>query len=146
MGIASFNSILKGFLGSELSEEEQSELFREVLVMTLSRAANSDANIDPAEISTVQKIIKQVIGEDMSEADIRVASKSALYERAPLEKYLSQCGRRLEDGQRALTLRSLADVIKSDCRISYREVEFFDKVAEALAVKPSALMGLEETA
>ena len=146
MSIASFKYILKRFQGGELSEEEQTELFKEVLVMTLSRASNSDANIDPVEIGTIKKAIKQVIGEDMDEADIRVASKSALYERAPLEKYLSRCGRRLEDSQRALTLQSLADVIKSDCRISYREVEFFDMVAEALAVKPSALMGLEETA
>jgi uncharacterized tellurite resistance protein B-like protein len=145
MSIASFKCILKRFQGSELGEEEHSELFKEVLVMTLSRASSSDANIDPAEISTIQKVIKQVIGEDMGEADIRVASNSALYESAPLEKYLSRCGRRLEDSQRALTLRSLADVIKSDCRISYREVEFFDMVAEALAVKPSALVGLEET-
>ncbi len=145
MSIASFKCVLKGFLGNELSEEERSQLFKEVLVMTLSRACSSDANIAPVEIGTVQQTIKQVIGEEMSEADVRVAAGSALYERAPLEKYLSHCGRRLEDSQRALTLRSLADVIKSDRRVSYREIEFFDMVAEALAVRPSALMGLEET-
>ena len=86
MSIASFKCILKRFQGSELSEEEQTNLFKEVLVMTLSRASNSDANIDPAEVGTIRDIIKRVIGEDMSEADIRVASKSALYEDAPLGK------------------------------------------------------------
>ena len=145
MAIASFANILKRFQGSELSEEEQKELLKEVLVMTLSRASNADINIDPAEISTIQRIIKQAIGEDVSEAEIRVASKSELYERAPLEKYLSRCGRLLGDAERALTLRSLAEVIKTDCHISFREVEFFDKVAEALAVKPSMLMGIEES-
>ncbi len=47
MAIADLSSSLRIFGESSPSEEKQKELYREVLLMTLARASNSDANIHP---------------------------------------------------------------------------------------------------
>ena len=70
MSIANLSSVLKIFQGSNLSSEEESALFREVLLMTLSRATSEDSNVQPVEIATVQKILKDAIGEDVDAAEV----------------------------------------------------------------------------
>ncbi len=50
------SSVLKFFGESPPSEEKHKPLYREVLLMTLARASNSDANIHPVEIETIQQI------------------------------------------------------------------------------------------
>jgi uncharacterized tellurite resistance protein B-like protein len=142
MSIANLSHVLKIFSGSNLSSEEENSLFRETLLMTLARASSTDANIDPVEINTVQAIIRDATGDEISDADIRVAAASELYESAPLEKYLSSCGRTLSASSRAAVIRSLASVIRSDTKVTAREVEFFNMVAGALAVTASEVAGL----
>ncbi|MFL2547244.1 MAG: TerB family tellurite resistance protein [Candidatus Rariloculaceae bacterium] len=142
MSIANLSNVLKIFGGSDISPEEESTLFREVLLMTLSRASSSDSNTHPVEVETVQKIIEKATGEEISTADIRVAAASELYEKAPLEKYLSTCGQKLNSTSRAVTVKALAMVIKSDTQVTSREIDFFNMVAAALAVTPAEIAGL----
>jgi uncharacterized tellurite resistance protein B-like protein len=110
--------------------------------MTLSRATSADANIDTAEVDTVQTILKRTLDEDIDAADIRVAAKSEIYESAPLPDYLSSVAKRLDSAERVAIARALADVIHSDCRISEREVHFFDMVAKSLKITPAELAGI----
>ncbi len=142
MSIADLSSIRKIFRGTDLTPEEEKHLFREVLLMTLARASSSDANIAPVEVETVQAILEKTTGKDISAASIRVAAASDLYESASLEKFLSSCGRKLDATSRVTTVQALAEVIKSDTRVTSREVDFFDMVAHALAVTPAELAGL----
>ena len=142
MSIANLSNVLKIFRGTDLTPEEKNELFREVLLMTLARASSSDANIAPVEVETVKAIVEKSTGREISAADVRVAAASELYETAPLEKYLSSCGRKLDATSRVTTVQALAEVIKSDTQITSREVQFFDMVALALAVTPAELAGL----
>lgn len=142
MAIADLSSVLKIFGGSEPTEEEQRTLFKEVLLMTLARATSADANIDTAEVDTVQTILKKTLGEDFQAADIRVAAKSEIYESAPLPDYLSSVAKKLNSAERVAIATALADVIRSDCRISEREVNFFDMVAKALKITPAELAGI----
>ncbi len=142
MSIVNLSNVIKIFRGTEISPEEEKELFREVLLMTLSRASSSDAHIHPVEVETVQRILQQLIGEKVSRADIRIAARSELYETAPLEKYLASCGRKLDAQNRVATVKALAEVIRSDTEVSYQEVHFFDMVTNALAVTPAELAGL----
>lgn len=142
MSIADLSNVLKIFRGTDLTPEEEKHLFREVLLMTLARASSSDANIAPVEVETVQAIVKKTTGKDISAASIRVAAASDLYETASLEKFLSSCGRKLDATSRVTTVQALAEVIKSDTRVTSREVDFFDMVARALAVTPAELAGL----
>jgi len=142
MSIADLSNVLKIFRGTDLTPEEEKQLFREVLLMTLARASSSDANIAPVEVETVQAILEKTTGKDISAASIRVAAASDLYETASLEKFLSSCGRKLDATSRVTTVQALAEVIKSDTRVTSREVDFFDMVARALAVTPAELAGL----
>jgi len=142
MSIANLSHVLDIFRSTDLSPDEEKMLFREVLLMTLSRASNSDSNIDPVEVETVQAIVEKITGEAISAADVRVTAASELYETAPLEKYLSSCGRKLDATSRVATVQALAEVIRSDTQVTSREIQFFDMVAGALTVTPAELAGL----
>ena len=142
MAIADLKNVLKLFGGSDVSDEEKNELFKEVLVMTLARAADADINIQTVEVDRIREIIKEHTGEDVSAADIRVAARAELYAQATLKKYLEKVRNRLDARHRAETVRALADVFRSDEAVSVLEIDFFNSVAAALQVTPAELAGL----
>jgi uncharacterized tellurite resistance protein B-like protein len=142
MGIADLSNVLNIFSSSSLSEEKQKGLFREVLLLTLARASMADANVHPVEIETIQQIIRRETGEELTEADIRRAARPELYESVNLRKYLRSVQRQLKAEDRITIVKALADVIKSDTQISVLEIDFFNRVADALRITPAALIGL----
>lgn len=142
MSIASLNNVLKIFGGGEPTEEERRRLYKEALLMTLARASHSDANVSPVEVETVQKIVERVTGESVTPADVRIAAGSELYEKAPLDHYLGRVTRKLRAHERSTIVCCLAEVIKSDVRVSPREVAFFDSVAQSLRATPAEIAGL----
>ena len=142
MAIADLKNVLKIFGGSDVSADHQNELFKEVLLMTLARAADADINIQSVEVDRIRDILKDRTGDDFSAADIRVAARSELYAEASLVKYLNSVYKKMSDAHRAETIQALADVFRSDKSVSVLEVDFFDNVAEALHIKPSQVAGL----
>lgn len=142
MTIASLANVLKIFRGGEPTPEEHQQFVKEALLMTLARASSSDTNINPVEVSSVQRIIRDAIGEEVTEADVRVAAGAEIFETTSLDSALGKLSQKLNAADRALIASSLATVIKSDRHISDREAEFFDRVAHALRISPSELVGL----
>ena len=142
MAIADLKNVLKIFGGADVTEEQQNDLFKEVLLMTLARAADADINIQSVEVERIQAILKSHTGEEFSSADIRVAARAELYAESTLRKYLSSVRGKLSDAHRAETIQALADVFRSDSNVSVLEVDFFDRVATALQVSPSQIAGL----
>ncbi len=142
MAISDLKNVLNIFGGAEVSDDQQHELFKEVLLMTLARAADADINIQSVEVERIQQILKKCTGEDFSSADIRVAARAELYAEATLRKYLGSVRKKLSDVQRSTTIRALADVFRSDSNVSVLEVDFFDRVATALQASPSEIAGL----
>ncbi len=142
MAISDLKNVLNIFGGAEVSDDQQQELFKEVLLMTLARAADADINIQSVEVERIQHILKQCTGEDFSSADIRVAARSELYAEATLRKYLGSVRKKLSHAHRSTTIRALADVFRSDSNVSVLEVDFFDRVATALQATPSEIAGL----
>ncbi len=142
MSLVKFGNILKFIRGGEPNSEEKRQLFKEAALMALARATSADTNIHHLEVEAVQQILKQLTGEEVSVADIRVAAESELFERQPLEKYLSGVGRKLEGRDRMIIMQGLAEVIRSDERVSHFETDYFDMVAIALKVTPSEIIGL----
>lgn len=142
MAISDLKNVLQIFGGSDVSEDQQNELFKEVLLMTLARAADADINIQTVEVERIQAILKEHTGEDFSSADIRVAARAELYAESTLRKYLGSVRKKMSDLHRAETIQALADVFRSDKNISVLEIEFFDRVATALQVTPSQIAGL----
>ena len=134
MAITAVSKVLKLFGASSPSEEKQKELFREVLLTTLARASNSDANIHPAEIETIQQIMQRETGQELTEADIRKAAPPDLYESVRLRKYLRSVQRQLKAEDKITIMQALADVIRSDTQINVLEIDFFNRVAVALRI------------
>ena len=146
MAIADLSSVLKKSFGeSSPSEEDQNELYKEVLLMTLARASRSDANIHPVEIETIQQIMQRETGQELTEADIRKAARPHLNESAKLRKYLRSVQGQLKVEDRIKVVQALADVIKSDTPISVLEINFFNRVADALRITFPQLFGLKQT-
>jgi uncharacterized tellurite resistance protein B-like protein len=137
MTFSDFRRRLRALGGSSASEGSQDELYKEVLLMTLARASKADANIHPAEIETILQTMQRETGQDFVEADIRKASQPDLYESANLRKYLRSVQGRLNDENKVTILRALVDVIKSDTEINVLEIDFFNRVVDALRVTPA---------
>ena len=142
MALSAFLNIKRIFGGSNVSDAERQELFKEALLLTLSRAADADTNVRAVEVAAVRKIVEREIGDEVEVADVRVASKSELYERAPLSSYLGQVSRNLLPEQRTTILRCLREVIQSDRKVTYHEIDFFNQVASALNATPAEIVGL----
>jgi len=142
MALASLGNVLKFSRGESLDSNESGDLVKEVLLMTLARATKSDSRVAPVEVSTVRKIIREATGDDISEADIRVAASSELFESSTLEVTLSGLRDVLTSAKRAFIAKALADVIRSDAHISEFELDYFDSVAQALQLRPSEIAGL----
>ena len=142
MAIADLKNVLKIFGGSEFSEEAENELFKEVLLMTLARAADADINIQAAEVERIREILKEQTGDEFSNADIRVAARAELYAEATLVKYLNTVSKKMSTAHRVETVQALADVFRSDQNVSVLEVDFFNKVVDSLSVTPAQVAGL----
>lgn len=142
MAIADLKNVLKLFGGSDVSTDQENELFEEVLLMTLARAADADISIQHVEIERIQEILKQHTGKDFSAADVRVAAREELYAEATLIKYLGSARKKLSSAHRAETVHALAEVFRSDAKVSALEVDFFNNVVNALDVTPAQIAGL----
>jgi uncharacterized tellurite resistance protein B-like protein len=142
MALADLKNVLNIFGGSDIDEDKQNELFKEVLLMTLARAADADINIQSIEVERIQEIIKQHTGEEVSTADVRIAARAELYAEAGLRKYLSKVQSKMKPAHRAETVQALADIFRSDHVVSPLEIDFFNRVAESLGATPAQIAGL----
>ena len=142
MAIADLESVLKIFGGADVSEDERDELFKEVLLMTLARAADADINIQTVEVDRIREILKEHTGQDFNAADIRVAARKELYAEATLRKYLVTVQSKMTSRDRATTIHALADVFRSDQSVSVLEIDFFNGVAAALQATAAEIAGL----
>ena len=142
MAIADLKNVLKVFGGSDLSADHENDLFEEVLLMTLARAANADVSIQHVEVESIQSILKKHTGKDFSVADVRVAAREELYAEATLVKYLRGAEKKLSEVHCSETVQALAEVFRSDQNVSALEVDFFNNVVTALNVTPAQIAGL----
>ena len=142
MSIADLNNVLKIFRGSNLDSDTRKALYQEVLLMVLARASSADANIHEVEVETIQKIVQAETGAELSSQDVRKAARTELYESTPLAKYLRSVRKDMADEDRVRVIKLLAEVIKSDTEVSVLEIDFYNRVADALRITPAELAGL----
>ena len=135
-------SHIKKFFGQIDNPEEKSELYKEMLLMTLARATRADLVTDDSEVAIVQRILLDVIGEEISSKCVRIAASSELYETAPIDKYLARVGQQIEQSQRESIVKALIEVFEADGKVTASEIDFFNMVVEALKLTPAATVGL----
>ena len=141
MALKNLLHIKKYFDSSENAEEKQ-ELFKETLLMTLSRATRADLTTDDSEVKTVQAVWKEVVGEDIAAEEIRVAASSELFEDVPLDKFLVKVGPQLDGTHNRAIVEALVAIFEADGKVSSSEIDFFNIVARSLALSPSDIVGL----
>ena len=140
--MSKFSFISKIFGGdSSLSTEDQSKLYEELLLLTLSRASRSDLDISVVEIAKIKQILSDSAGVEASEQEIRTAGMSELYETAPLEKYVAKAAKSLTLEQRRALIGALYEVVGADDVFGHHEADFFDSIAKALNLRPIEMMG-----
>jgi len=142
MAIADLKYVQKLFGGADVSSDHEGELFEEVLLMTLARAANADVSIQHTEVESIQAILKKHTGKDFSTADVRVAAREELYAESTLVRYLRKAEKRLTADHCTEVVQALAEVFRSDSSVSALEVDFFNNVVNALNVTPAQIAGL----
>jgi uncharacterized tellurite resistance protein B-like protein len=141
MTIRNFSHIKK-FFGQVVSPEENHELYKELLLMTLARATRADLVTVDSEVAIVQRVWLGVIGEEVSAADVRIAASSELYETAPIHKYIARVGPQIGITERLSIVNALIAVFEADGMVTASEIEFFNMVAEALKLTPAETIGL----
>jgi uncharacterized tellurite resistance protein B-like protein len=144
VGLESFLSIKKLLGGGPTTDAERQQLYQEALLMVLARASSADTNINPIEVESVQRIVQRETGVEVSEADVRVAAASELHEPAALNKNLGVVAKSLRPQEKTALLDCLVEVIKSDIRLSERELDFFNLIAKSLHATPAEIRGLAE--
>lgn len=142
MAFGEISSLLRSLVGSSANEETQDDVYKEVLLMTLAQASKADANIHPLEIETIKQIMRRETGQDLTEADIRKASRADINGSANLRKYLHRVQGQLNAENKAAILRAMVDVIKSDTEINVLEIDYFNWVVDALRMTPAEQFGL----
>jgi uncharacterized tellurite resistance protein B-like protein len=140
MALVDFEKI-KQLFGNTPAEAD-ADLFREMFVLVLSRATDADSYSHPVEVASVQEAVREVLGEELSESEVRTAALSKIYESAPLEKYLADAALKLSIEQRRTILASLDKIMHADDRISSREADFFNMVVRALRLTAADAAGL----
>lgn len=141
MSTAKLTNVLQILSGGEPSQSGL-QLANEALLLTLARATRSDTNIKPVEVDTVRALIEKLTGERVTEADVRVAAHSDIFETTSLTQCLARLSGKLSPRDRAMILGSLAEVIRSDLRVAHFEVAFYNEVADALRVAPNEVAQL----
>ncbi|MDP5071447.1 MAG: TerB family tellurite resistance protein [Congregibacter sp.] len=140
MALIDFKKVKQLF--GEAPQTADADLFRELFVLVLSRATDADAYTHPAEIASVQAVIKSELGEELSASEVRTAALSKIYESTPLQKCLTSAAAKLSMDQRRAILRGLVAVMHADDMISTREAEFFNMVVSALGLSAADAAGL----
>ena len=111
MALVDFNKVLQLF--GDTPSGDDPDLFRELFVLVMARATDADSYTHPAEITTVQEVIKGELGEELSDGEIRTAALSKVYESAPLHKCLSDAANKLSMDQRRSILTGLVTVMRA---------------------------------
>ena len=135
MAFGDLGSVLKSFGGSSDVEEIQEDVYEKVLLTTLAQASKADANIHPLEIETIQQIMRRETGQDLTEADIRKASRTDINGSANLRKYLRGVQGQLNAENKTAILRAMVE-------ISGLEIDYFNRVVDALRMTPAEQFGL----
>ena len=114
-----------------------------VLMLTaLARAASADTNVSVPELKKVQEIMKRETGLEVVSSDVYIASKSQLFEKAPLEKSVYRWSKTMPPGRRQRLAVEIAEVCKADGEFNDMEAAYFNAVAESLRLTPSQLISI----
>lgn len=131
---------LKSLVTAGSSAHDESERFKQLLFMILTKAARVDLHTDAAEVDLIQKIMLEYTGEAYEAATIRAEATAQSQENSlrPISKLAST----LPENLRVLAVSALKEVMGADERVSYAEIDYFNAVAGAMRLSFADVAGL----
>ena len=141
MGLVDLSHI-KQLFSSKHPAQTDRELYRELMLMVLARAADADSYTHPAEVEVVQRVLEEHLGDRVESSDIRIAARSKLYETAPIEKYISRVAPKLSRADRREIVNALVEVLWADDRVASSEANYFNMVVSAMELSFADVAGL----
>lgn len=126
------------------SGDANRSLAHDTLLTVLSRMTNADSNIKTVEVEQVIKTFHSVTGENLSQADVRVAARGDVYENISFSKHLANLSGRLSTAEKRLICKSMVEVIKADDDVNVGEVGFFNEVCKSLNIDASDVAELSK--
>ena len=94
MALIDFSTI-KELLSGEDAGKSDEVLFKEMLLLVLARATRADSNVESIEVTHVKQALKEMTGDEFSEAEILTAASSEIFESKSLERTLADAARKL---------------------------------------------------
>ena len=86
--------------------------------------------------------MKRETGLEVVPSDVYIASKSQLFEKAPLEKSMYRWSKTMLLGGRQRLAVEIAEVCKADGEFNDMEAAYFNAMAELLGLTPSKLISI----
>ena len=132
----SSSKFLKNF-----AKNQNTQALKTALMFTaLARTAAADSNVKDIEVKKVQEIMRRVASADCSSASINVAAKSRLFERMPLQRFVSRAAKHLSLDDRREVAQAIAEVCQADGRVSDMEAQYFNGMVSLLGLSAAELM------
>ena len=122
------------------TQKTKEQIRDELFLLVLSRTTAADTNIRAVEIKKVKNLLKDHLGKEYTDAQIRVAAQSKRFEKEPLHRFVTKASKLISENDRVSLAFGMMDIMKSDDRIGALERKHFNRMIKALGLSPSSLM------
>ena len=124
-----------------LFNQKTKEQIRDALfLLVLSRTTSADTDMRAVEIKKVKALLKDNLGKEQSDAQIRVAALSKRFEKEPLHRFAVKASKLVSESDRISLAFGMMDIMKSEDRVGALERKHFNRMIKALGLSSSSLM------
>ena len=131
---------LSKYIDYLFTQKTKEQIRDELFLLVLSRTTSADTNIRPVEIKKVKTLLKDHLGKEYTDAQIRVAAQSKRFEKEPLHRFVGKAAKLISENDRVSLAFGMMDIMKSDDRIGALERKHFNRMIKALGLSPSSLI------
>ena len=131
---------LSKYIDYLFTQKTKEQIRNELFLLVLSRTTSADTNIRPVEIKKVKTLLKDHLGKEYTDAQIRVAAQSKRFEKEPLHRFVGKAAKLISENDRVSLAFGMMDIMKSDDRIGALERKHFNRMIKALGLSPSSLI------
>ena len=131
---------LSKYIDYLFTQKTKEQIRDELFLLVLTRTTSADTNIRAVEIKKVKTLLKDHLGKEYTDAQIRVAAQSKRFEKEPLHRFVGKAAKLISENDRVSLAFGMMDIMKSDDRIGALERKHFNRMIKALGLSPSSLI------
>ena len=131
---------LSKYIDYLFTQKTKEQIRDEIFLLVLSRTTSADTNIRAVEIKKVKTLLKDHLGNEYTDAQIRVAAQSKRFEKEPLHRFVAKTAKLISENDRVSLAFGMMEIMKSDDRVGALERKHFNRMIKALGLSASSLM------